>query len=87
VPFFSLGAGRSNAVLSDVRVQRTAQRLRATLAQVALAWALDLAPNILVIPGTSSLSHLAENRAAPLVHLDEQARRELRCKSQLADSS
>ena len=87
MPFFSLGAGRSNAVLSDVRVQRTAQRLRATLAQVALAWALDLAPNILVIPGTSSLSHLAENRAAPLVHLDEQARRELRCKSQLADSS
>jgi pyridoxine 4-dehydrogenase len=81
VPFFSLGAGGSNAVLSDARVQRAAQRLHATPPQVALAWALDLAPNILVIPGTSSLSHLAENRAASLLQLDELARQELRCKS------
>jgi pyridoxine 4-dehydrogenase len=78
VPFFSLGAGRSSAVLTDARVQRTAERLRATPAQVALAWALDLAPNILVIPGTSSLRHLAENRAASLLQLDESARQELR---------
>jgi aryl-alcohol dehydrogenase-like predicted oxidoreductase len=80
VPFFSLGAGAggSNSVLSDRRVQRAARRLRVTPAQVALAWALDLAPNILLIPGTSSIRHLAENLAASLVEFDEQARHELR---------
>jgi pyridoxine 4-dehydrogenase len=89
VPFFSLGAGggRSNAVLSDPRVQRAAQRLRVTPAQVALAWALDLAPNVLVIPGTSSPRHLAENCAASLLQLDEQALHELRCEPRPASSS
>jgi pyridoxine 4-dehydrogenase len=79
VPFFSLGAGagRANSVLGDQRIQSAARRLGVTPAQVALAWALDLAPNILVIPGTSSLEHLAENVAASNVHLDDQARREL----------
>jgi pyridoxine 4-dehydrogenase len=80
VPFFSLGAGsgRSNPVLDDPRVRAAARRSGATPAQIALAWALDLAPNLLVIPGTSSRRHLAENLAAAHVHLDEQARRELR---------
>jgi len=79
VPFFSLGAGRrqSNAVLGDPRVTGAAERLGATAAQIALAWALELAPNVLVIPGTSSRLHLAENIAAQNVELDEQARREL----------
>jgi len=80
VPFFSLGAGsgRSNPVLADPRVRAAAGRSGATPAQIALAWALDLAPNVLVIPGTSSRRHLAENLAAAHVRLDAQARRELR---------
>jgi len=80
VPFFSLGAGAggSNSVLGDPRVQRAARRMRVTPAQVALAWALELAPNVLLIPGTASVRHLAENLAASLVELDEQARHELR---------
>jgi len=80
VPFFSLGAGsgRSNPVLGDPRVRAASERVGATPAQIALAWALDLAPNLLLIPGTSSRRHLAENLAAAHVHLDEQARRELR---------
>ncbi|HEX4219518.1 MAG TPA: aldo/keto reductase, partial [Acidimicrobiales bacterium] len=80
VPFFSLGSGmrRSNAVLGDVTLRATAARLGATPAQVALAWALDLAPNVLLIPGTSSRRHLAENLAAASVALDDVARYELR---------
>jgi aryl-alcohol dehydrogenase-like predicted oxidoreductase len=39
-------------------------RLGATPAQVALAWLLDLAPNILLIPGTRTRDHLTENLAA-----------------------
>jgi aryl-alcohol dehydrogenase-like predicted oxidoreductase len=80
VPFFSLGAGsgQSNAVLGDPRVQGAARRLGVTPAQIALAWALELAPNLLLIPGTSSRRHLAENIAAQHVELDEQAHRELR---------
>ena len=79
VPFFSLGAGsgRSNPVLGDPRVRAAATRLGATPAQIALAWALDIAANVLLIPGTSSVDHLVENLAAADVRLDEQARREL----------
>jgi aryl-alcohol dehydrogenase-like predicted oxidoreductase len=79
VPFFSVGAGssRSNPVLNDPRVRAAAGRLGATPAQVALAWALDLAPNLLLIPGTSSLHHLVENIGAANVRLDEKARWEL----------
>jgi pyridoxine 4-dehydrogenase len=58
-------------------VTGAAERLGATPAQIALAWALELAPNVLVIPGTSSRLHLAENIAVQNVALDEQARREL----------
>jgi aryl-alcohol dehydrogenase-like predicted oxidoreductase len=54
-----------------------AARLRATPAQVALAWLLGLAPNILLIPGTRTREHLAENLAAAAIDLDEAARREL----------
>lgn len=79
VPFFSLGAGggRFNRVLSDPRVLAAARRVGATPAQIALAWALDLAPNVLVIPGTSTRAHLIENLGATGVRLDEEARREL----------
>ncbi|WP_192179030.1 aldo/keto reductase family oxidoreductase [Mesorhizobium amorphae] len=61
VPFFPLGGFNplQSSTLSDV-----AARLGATQMQVALAWLLGRAPNILLIPGTSSVAHLRENLAA-----------------------
>jgi pyridoxine 4-dehydrogenase len=58
VPFFPLGGFTplQSSTLSDV-----AARLDATPMQVALAWLLQRSPNILVIPGTSSIEHLREN--------------------------
>jgi pyridoxine 4-dehydrogenase len=79
VPFFPLGSGfiRPNPVLGNEYVLGNAKRLGVTPAQVALAWTLGLAPNILLIPGTSSLRHLEENLAVPDIKLDDQARQEL----------
>jgi pyridoxine 4-dehydrogenase len=61
VPFFPLGGFNplQSSILSDV-----ARRLGATPMQAALAWLLRRAPNILLIPGTSSAEHLLENLAA-----------------------
>jgi aryl-alcohol dehydrogenase-like predicted oxidoreductase len=61
VPFFPLGGFTplQSSALSEV-----AQKLEATPMQVALAWLLQRAPNILLIPGTSTVSHLRENLAA-----------------------
>jgi aryl-alcohol dehydrogenase-like predicted oxidoreductase len=66
VPFFPLGGFTplQSSTLSDV-----ATRLGATPMQVALAWLLQRAPNILLIPGTSSLTHLRENLAAGGIEL------------------
>jgi pyridoxine 4-dehydrogenase len=74
VPFFPLGGFNplQSSTLSDV-----AARLGATPMQVALAWLLRRAPNILLIPGTSSLGHLRENLAAAEVEVPEDALREL----------
>jgi aryl-alcohol dehydrogenase-like predicted oxidoreductase len=79
VPFFPLGSafGTGNPVLGSQPVARTAQRLGHTRPQVALAWLLNLRPNILLIPGTSSVRHLEENFAVSDVGLDQQARDEL----------
>jgi diketogulonate reductase-like aldo/keto reductase len=52
-------------------------RLEATPAQIALAWLLDVAKNILLIPGTRTRTHLAENIDAAGVRLDDAARAEL----------
>jgi aryl-alcohol dehydrogenase-like predicted oxidoreductase len=75
VPFFPLGSAfhSENPVLGTPSVQATARRLGATSAQVALAWLLHLAPNVLLIPGTSSILHLEENLAAADLLLDEEA--------------
>ncbi len=55
-----------------------AERLSHTPAQVALAWTLSVADNVLLIPGTSSLGgHLEENLAVADIELDEETRREL----------
>jgi pyridoxine 4-dehydrogenase len=66
VPFFPLGGFTplQSATLSDV-----AKELGATPMQVALAWLLQRAPNILLIPGTSSAEHLRENLAAANLEL------------------
>ncbi|ENN88915.1 putative aldo-keto reductase [Rhizobium freirei PRF 81] len=74
VPFFPLGGFTplQSSALSDV-----AARLKATPMQVALAWLLHRAPNILLIPGTSSLAHLRQNIAAAELELPEDAIAEL----------
>jgi len=73
-PFFPLGgfAPLQSAALSDV-----AARLGATAMQTALAWLLHRAPNMLLIPGTSSLVHLRENLAAAEITLSDRALAEL----------
>lgn len=58
-------------------VIQTAVRLGITPPQVALQWLLQMAPNVLLIPGTASVVHLLENLAAEKVTLDDQALREL----------
>jgi pyridoxine 4-dehydrogenase len=79
VPFFPLGSafGQNNPVLGSRQVVQTAQRLGHTRAQVALAWMLSLRPNVLLIPGTSSVRHLEENLAVSGIELDQQAQDEL----------
>jgi pyridoxine 4-dehydrogenase len=74
VPFFPLGSGFGiNDVRGQATVVSTAARLGATPSQVALAWTLAQAPNVLLIPGTSSPAHLAENLAAADLVLDDEA--------------
>jgi pyridoxine 4-dehydrogenase len=75
VPFFPLGSAfhPDKPVLTAPSVMITAARLGATAAQVALAWLLQRSPNLLLIPGTSSLTHLRENLAAADLKLDAQA--------------
>jgi pyridoxine 4-dehydrogenase len=72
VPYFPLGSAFPGEpkVTEHPAVMTSATALGATPAQVGLAWLLAHAPNVLLIPGTSSLDHLAENVAAGQVHLD-----------------
>jgi len=79
VPFCPLGwpRGRDNPVLTSPVVTQTAARLGITSAQVALQWLLQLAPNVLLIPGTGSIAHLRENLAAEGVTLDDEALQKL----------
>jgi pyridoxine 4-dehydrogenase len=74
VPFFPLGGFTpiQSSVLSGV-----AQKIGATPMQVALAWLLHRAPNILLIPGTSSLEHLRENMQAAQWKLPDAVRAQL----------
>jgi pyridoxine 4-dehydrogenase len=74
VPFFPLGGFTplQSSTLSDV-----AGRLGSTPMQVALAWLLHRSPNILLIPGTSSVAHLRENLAAGQLTLSPQTLEEL----------
>jgi pyridoxine 4-dehydrogenase len=79
VPFCPLGwpGEVRHRLLTDPMLAAQAARLGATPVQVALAWLLDLAPNILLIPGTRTRVHLAENLGAAEVRLDDAAHAEL----------
>jgi aryl-alcohol dehydrogenase-like predicted oxidoreductase len=70
VPFFPLGGF---SPLQSSTLSAVAQRLGATPMQIALAWLLHRAPNMLLIPGTSSLAHLRENLMAAELHLLDDA--------------
>ncbi|MBV7483054.1 aldo/keto reductase family oxidoreductase [Bordetella sp. BOR01] len=70
VPFFPLGGF---SPLQSSGLSQVAQGLGATPIQVALAWLLKRSPNILLIPGTSSLAHLQENLAAGALALPADA--------------
>jgi aryl-alcohol dehydrogenase-like predicted oxidoreductase len=79
VPFFPLGSGFADLpkVVDQPEVIAAATRLGATPAPIGLAWLLHHAPNTLLIPGTTSSAHLAENLAAADVVLDDLALGEL----------
>ncbi|RKI11539.1 aldo/keto reductase family oxidoreductase [Corallococcus sp. AB030] len=74
VPFFPLGGF---SPLQSSTLSAVAARLNATPMQAALAWLLRRSPNILLIPGTSSVAHLKENLAAAELTLPEDALKEL----------
>jgi pyridoxine 4-dehydrogenase len=74
VPFFPLGGFTP---LQSSELDTVAESLKATPMQVALAWLLQRSPNILLIPGTSSVGHLRENLSAAALQLSPEAIAEL----------
>jgi aryl-alcohol dehydrogenase-like predicted oxidoreductase len=74
VPFFPLGGFTP---LQSSALDRIAASVQATPMQVALAWLLQRSPNILLIPGTSSITHLRENLSAASLELSSTAIAEL----------
>ena len=79
VPFFPLGSGftSDNPVLGNPAVKQAAADLGRTPAQIALAWTLSVAPNVLLIPGTSSVQHLEENLAVDDIELPDEVKTQL----------
>jgi len=74
VPYFPLGGF---SPLQSAALNAAAESLRATPMQVALAWLLQRASNVLLIPGTSSVGHLRENLAAATVEIPPETIAEL----------
>jgi aryl-alcohol dehydrogenase-like predicted oxidoreductase len=74
VPYFPLGGF---SPLQSTELNEIAERLGVTPMQVALAWLLHRSPNVLLIPGTSSVGHLRENLAAADLELDTETLKEL----------
>jgi aryl-alcohol dehydrogenase-like predicted oxidoreductase len=73
--FFPLGSAFGDGparLAEDVAIGAVAARHGATRSQIALAWLLRLAPNVLLIPGTSSQQHLEENVAVAAIELDDE---------------
>jgi aryl-alcohol dehydrogenase-like predicted oxidoreductase len=81
VPYFPLGG--FTPLQSDA-LNSVAGRLNATPMGVALAWLLQRSPNILLIPGTSSVAHLRENVAGAAIELPDDALRELNAVTSLS---
>ena len=82
IPWFPLGAGELAA--PGGKFVSTAEELKITTSQLALAWLLWRSPVMLPIPGTSSVNHLEENVATAAVRVDDRKMREL---GQLAKSA
>jgi aryl-alcohol dehydrogenase-like predicted oxidoreductase len=74
VPFFPLGGFTP---LQSSRLDAAAASLQATPMQLALAWLLQRSPNILLIPGTSSVAHLRENLEASTLEVPQQVLEDL----------
>ncbi|ATP20245.1 MULTISPECIES: oxidoreductase [Sphingobium] len=74
VPFFPLGGF---SPIQSQALAHLADRLGATSMQLALAWLLARAPNMLLIPGTSNVAHLTENLAAVELDLSQEVKAEL----------
>ena len=70
MPYFPLGGF---SPLQSSKLDEIAVSLDATPMQVALAWLLHRSPNVLLIPGTSSVQHLKENLKATMLELPEDA--------------
>lgn len=68
IPWYPLNAGNMAA---QEKLQTVAKKYNATVHQVALSWLFSHSPNILLIPGTSSVEHLEENMKATSIVLDE----------------
>lgn len=68
IPWYPLGAGKVAGEVLD----RIAQAHRASPTQIALAWLLRRSPNMLPIPGTSSIEHLEQNVAAASLRLTDE---------------
>lgn len=84
VPFFPLGGFTP---LQSSTLDQVAESLQVTPMQVALAWLLHRSPNILTIPGTSSLSHLRENVSAATLKLPPDAITTLNSIAQKAEAA
>lgn len=69
IPWFPLASGPDK--MKD-KIEAIARKHDATIAQIALAWLLKRSPNILLIPGTSSLQHLQENLKAADIELSDE---------------
>ncbi len=74
IPWFPLASGPGKM---QEKIGHIAEKHGATVAQIALAWLLKRAENILLIPGTSSLQHLKENLASGQVNLSDEDFEEL----------
>ena len=68
LPWYPLGAG---SALKVSRVKKVAESLKATPAQIAIAWLLAKSPVMLPIPGTGSIAHLEENVSAAKLKLSK----------------
>jgi pyridoxine 4-dehydrogenase len=79
VPFYSLRSpfAPPDQVLGHEVVRQAAVQLGHSPAQIVLAWTLSVAPNVLLIPGTSSVQHLEENLAVADIELDDETRERL----------